>query len=50
MPWYVFLRDTYFKRRDDFEGQRMNHATCENSSSGVIEDDPGKVTDKVEQF
>ena len=48
MPWYVFPRDTYFRRRDDFEGQRMNHATCENSSSGVI--DPGKVTDKAEQF
>lgn len=39
-----------FKSRNDSEGQRMNHATCEKSSSEAIEDNPGNVTDKVEQI
>lgn len=39
-----------FQRRNDPKGQRMNHVTCESSSSDVIEDNLGKAIDKIELF
>lgn len=39
-----------FKTKNGSEAGRMNHSTCEKSSSEMTEDNPGKAINKIEIF